>query len=223
MGKSIFETICSLSSEPDLGGGTIRLGLEKEDLFLFPTYYASGIEAIDKLVTDISSQTASVFNIPIRVKIAQEIVGGKCLVRVDVPELPAAGKPLYFKAQGLPRGAFRRIGSTDQRCTSDDLYAFFQNRSFEAPDRQIVADATWEDIDTEAIETYRRARASLNPLAEELNWSDEELLEALDCLVKSGGQLKITRTGLVSFGKSVAFRRIDLSNRIDYIRVSGKE
>ena len=32
-------------------------------------------------------------------------------------------KPVYLRATGLPSGAFRRIGSTDQRCTDDDLWA----------------------------------------------------------------------------------------------------
>jgi ATP-dependent DNA helicase RecG len=222
VGRAILETICSLSNEPDLGGGTILLGVEKDENSLFPLFTATGISDVDKVVSDLSSQSASVFNVPVRIDVTQEVVAGRCVIRVDVPELPRDQKPLYFKAQGLPAGAFRRIGSSDVRCTHDDLYAFFQMRAQEPPDRHIVEDATWDDIDPVAIDTYRRARAEANPLAEELNWTDLELLHALNGVVRHGDEVQITITGLIAFGKAAALRRISPSHRIDYIRVAGK-
>ncbi len=32
-----------------------------------------------------------------------------------------------LRKKGLPSGAFRRIGSTDQRCTDDDMHVFYQD------------------------------------------------------------------------------------------------
>ena len=223
VGRSLLETICSLSNEPGLGGGTILLGLEKEEMSLFPNFLVNGIDGIDKIITDIGSQVSSVFNVPVRVDISQAVVNGKCVVRVDVPELNPGQKPLYFMSQGLPKGAFRRIGSTDQRCNRDDLFVFFQHSSQEAPDRQVVEEATWDDIDLEAIDAYRNARARLNPLAEELNWSNVDLLYSLNCIKKGKERIEITKAGLVTFGKAAALRRLDPTNRVDYIRLSGKE
>jgi len=208
-----------MSNEPGLDGGTILLGVEKEQMNLFPQYMAVGIGDPDKVSSDLASGCASKFNIPVRVDVTREIVD----VRVDVPELNASQKPLYFKSMGLPRGALRRIGSTDQHCTDDDLIGFFQSKAQEAYDSSIVDSATWDDIDPAAVEAYRRARAEANPDAEELNWSDEEILHALGAVTKRGGDYIVTATGLLVFGKAAALRRIVPAHRVDYVRVTGKE
>ena len=106
VGKSVFETICALANEPDLGGGTILLGVHKEEGLLFPLYTASGVSNTDKLTLDLSTSCASLFNFPVRVEIKPEMVDGRVVLRVNVAELPATQKPLYFKAIGLPRGAY---------------------------------------------------------------------------------------------------------------------
>jgi ATP-dependent DNA helicase RecG len=82
----------------------------------------------------------------------------------------------------LPRGAFRRIGSTDQRCTEDDLIALYQGRQQESFDAGLVPDTTLDDLSPEALPTTASSRREANPDAEELRWSDEELLQALGCI-----------------------------------------
>jgi ATP-dependent DNA helicase RecG len=220
--KTVYETICALSNEPELGGGTILLGVEKE-FSLFPIYAATGITAADKLQSDIASACSTMFNSPIRVDLSVELVGNSRVIRIDVPELPRNQKPLYFRAQGLPKGAFRRHGPTDVRCTDEDLIAFFQSKTLEPYDSSIIEDATWDDIDSNAIGAYRRSRAEVNHLAEELNWSDEDMLHALGAVKKIGGNIRITVTGLTMFGTTAALRRLLPSLRVDYIRVPGNQ
>lgn len=222
VGKSVFETICAMSNEPGLEGGTILLGVEKE-LALFPLYTASGVRDPDKIGADIASGCASMFNNPVRVEISTEKVGRVVVLRINVPELAPHQKPLYFERQGLPRGAFRRIGSTDQHCTEEDLLLFFQGKDASAYDTTLVQDAAWDDIDLKAIDTYRDARREANPLAEELRWSDEELLHALGCLKRVDGKMRVTVAGLITFGKASALRRICPAHRVDYIRVPGTQ
>lgn len=143
---------------------------------------------------------------------------------VFVPEAAAQDKPIYFKAQGLPRGAYRRIGSTDQHCTEDDLFVLYQGRQQESFDAGPVSDTTVEDLSPEAIADYRQARAEANPDAEELRWSDEELMQALGGLRRnSQGQWQPTVAGLILFGKPSALRRCFPMTRVDYIRVPGRE
>ncbi|WP_424360854.1 ATP-binding protein [Methylocystis parvus] len=88
-------------------------------------------------------------------------------------------------------------------------------------DSCIVDDATYEDLDESAIGAYRRARAEFNRLAEELTWTDEDMLYALGAIKRSNDALKITVTGLVMFGKQPALRRLFPSHRVDYIRIPG--
>lgn len=224
VGKSVLETICAFANEPGLGGGWIALGVIREEMALFPSYEVEGIEQPDKLSADIASQCRDMFNVPLRVDISTENVQGKNIVVVFVPEAQPQDKPVFFKSQGLPKGAFRRIGSTDQRCTDDDLAVFYQGRQQETFDAGIVADATQEDFSPEAIADYRQSRADANPDAEELRWSDNELLQALGCARRDQkGEWKPTVAGLILFGKPSALRRCFPMTRVDYIRVPGRE
>lgn len=220
-GKSLYETICALSNEPGLEGGTILLGVEKEES-LFSFYRPAGIKDPDRLSSDIASACATMFNIPVRVSIRPERVSDVTLLRVDVPELPQNQKPLYFKSTGLPRGAFRRIGPTDVKCSDEDLQAFFQGKVSDPIDGRVIADCTLEDIDPTAVAAYRKARADVNPLAEELNWSDEDMLHSLGAIRRSEGSFRATMAGLLTFGKSAALRRLAPAQRVDYIRVPGR-
>jgi ATP-dependent DNA helicase RecG len=179
VGKSLLETVCAFANEPGLGGGWLLLGVAREDMALFPGYEVQGIEQPDKISADLASQAASVFNRPLRLDIRTEAIHDKAVIVVFVPELAAHDKPLYFKSQGLPRGAMRRIGSTDQHATEEDLIALYQNRQQDSFDAGLVQDATTEDFSPDAIADYRQSRRDANPDAEELGWTDQELLQAL--------------------------------------------
>jgi len=217
-GKSVYETICAFANEPDLGGGTILLGVDSEQA-LFALYSVCGVKNPDKLSSDISSACATMFNQPIRVDIKPVSVNGLIVLKIDVPELPKSQKPLYFKATGLPKGAFRRIGPTDLKCTDEDLLAFFHGKANDPYDARIVPDAGWDDLDPVAIAAYRKHRSEANKLAEELAWSDDDMLFSIGAIRHLDNKTKITITGILIFGKSLSIRRIFPTHRVDYIRV----
>ena len=220
--KSVLETVCAFANEPALGGGYILLGVELDVRSLFPYYVVTGIQQPDKLQLDLATQCASMFNQPIRPEIEiEKLPDGKLVMKVFVPELPDGQKPLYFKNDGLPKGAFRRIGSSDQTCTDDDLFIFY-NRE-DTFDSAIVKDSSIEDISEEALSLYRKLRSNVNAYAEELTYKDEELLQSLGCIKKEKGEWHLTYTGLLVFGKRQALRRILPMVRVDYIRVPGNE
>ena len=221
--RSFLETVCAFSNEPDLKGGWILLGAQKDEASLFPAYTAVGIPNPDTLSQKISTQCATAFNVRVRPRVQTEEVNGVPLLVVYVPEAPVADKPVYFKKQGLPRGVYRRIGSTDQQCTEDDLLVFYGQRSGATYDKSVVLDATLADLDPDAIETYRRARRRVNEAAEELEWEDDELLEALGAARRTDGALRPTVAGVLLFGTRRALRRLFPMMRVDYIRVPGRE
>lgn len=220
VGKSVYESICAFSNEPDLDGGVILLGIEKEDS-LFPTYKAVGVKDPDKLSSDIASACSTMFNIPIRVNITAEKIGKATVLKIIVQELPKASKPLYFKATGLPKGAYRRIGPTDIKCTDEDMSVFFQGKANAAFDEQIIRDSSWNDIDPAAVKAYKDARAETNPHSETLTWSSKDLLQALGAIRYDGDAIRLTTTGLIVFGTTTALRRLAPAHRVDYIRISG--
>ena len=222
VGKSILETVCAFANEPDIGGGYLLLGAVRKgfDDQGFPIYEPENIANPDKVQSDLANQCASVFNIRLRPQIKQETIEGKTVIIVKVDEVPAAHKPVYFEKRGLPQGAYRRIGSTDQKCTEEDLSVFYS--SADSIETVIVKGSNLDDIDENAVSYYRKLRKQVNPAAEELAYEDTELLLALKaCEKEPSGNYVLTNVGLIVFGKSMALRRLMPALRVDYIRVPG--
>jgi ATP-dependent DNA helicase RecG len=223
LGKSALQTVCAFANEPRLGGGYLLFGVSgTQDLFGF-RYDPVGVPNPDKLQADLASQSASMFNRPLRPEVWTEVVDGCVLVGAYIPESPAGHKPIYFQAQGLPRGAFRRIGSADQRCTEDDLLVFYSDRQQQTFDQTLMLDVGLDELDPEALAEYRRERTRTNPAAEELQWSDEELLLGVGGAGRHEGRIVPTVAGVLLFGRRTLLRRVFPMTRLDYIRVPGRE
>lgn len=223
--RSVMETVCAFSNEPGLGGGYLLLGVTaSHQMGLFNRQYeVTGIESADKLQSDLASQCATAFNRPVRPQIEIDQVGDKLVAAVFIPELAPAEKPLFLRALGLPRGAFRRVGSTDQEGTDDDVMALYQGHQADSYDAAVLRDADISDIDPEAIRAYRELRRAANPVAEELAWADNDLLRALGAVGTENGVVRPTVAGLLLFGTSAALRRCFPMMRIDYVRIPGRE
>ena len=219
--KSIMETVCAFANEPGLGGGYLLLGAVRTGFQNgLPVYVPENIENPDKIQNDVITQCSSMFNVRIRPQIEPEVIDGKTVLVVKVDEAPEAQKPIYITSRGLPQGAFRRVGSSDQKCTEDDMRVFYS--SAESFDSTIVKGATLDDIDENAVAYYRKLRSKVNPNAEELSYDDNDLLLALRaCEKEKNGEYVLTYTGLIVFGKAMSLRRLLPALRVDYIRVSG--
>jgi ATP-dependent DNA helicase RecG len=216
---SIMETVCSYSNEPGLGGGYILMSISADDSDSFTTAFrVDPIPDLDKLQSDIATQCASMFNMPVRPAMTIEKINGLPVLKIWVDELPDKQKPLYFTKKGLPSGAFRRIGSTDQHCTEDDMHVFYQDKG--SYDQTPIKGATLADVDENALKRYRLLREKVNPAAEELAYSDNELLEALGCVNKENPN-ELNLAGLLLFGNSKIQRSTFPMLRADYIRVPG--
>lgn len=220
LGRTVLETVCAFANEPDMGGGYILIGAARDDLSLFPSYVAQNIDDTDKVQSDLATQCSSVFNIPIRPTIVIENVDGKNVMVVRIEELGPGQKPVYFKDKNLPQGAYRRIGPTDHKCTEDDLRVFYSD--LDVYDCSILKRTSLKDVDDTALKQYKRLRAEINPAAEELSYSDVDLLIALGCLDNQNKE-HLTVAGLLLFGTRMAQRRELPMIRADYIRVPGKE
>jgi len=225
LGKSVMQTVIAFANEPGLDGGYLLLGAnwktnDKGDV----VYWAEGLSDLDKVQKDLATQCATMLNVAIRPEMQIETIDGKSVLVVYVPESDISHKPIYLKATGLPRGAYRRTGSTDQRCVDEDLWVLRgETQPHTGPDMVVIREANRDDIDSMAVAEYRRLRAEANPEAEELVYGDDDLLEAICALRRIDGELRPTLAGIVLFGKSLALRRLMPALRIDYIRVPGMQ
>jgi ATP-dependent DNA helicase RecG len=201
------------------------MGVAQKSGSLFPDYEVCGLSDPDKVQRDIATQCRENFSVPIRPEIAVEEFNGKRVMVVYIPEAAPHDKPVYIKTKGPTKGSFRRIGSTDQICTDDDIAMFYQSRGLSSFDENVIGGTTLEDIDQRAILAYRSARSGPkdDSAAELLRFNDDDLLYALNGTVRDGGRTRLTLAGLVLFGKAAAIRRYLPMTRIDYIRVDGRE
>ena len=202
-----------------MGGGLLIIGVEKQG----DVYIPVGASDTDKTTSEISTQCASMFNVPIRPQISTDTIDGKNVIIVDVRESAPTVKPVYFKNDELPKVAFIRVGPTDQKCTEDDLAALYNERLNEFYDETIVSGANMDDIDPDAVAYYRKLRRNINPNATELAWADEPLLESISAVKRDNDKLKPTVAGILLFGTRAALRRLFPMVRVDYITVPGTE
>lgn len=225
LGRSVLETVIAFANEPGLDGGYLLLGVDwsvndKGDTVYRPV----GLVDPDKIQKDLATQCATQLNVTLRPYMQVELVNGCALLVVYVPELESHLKPVYKQATGLPKGAYRRIGSTDQRCVDEDLWVLRgTHQSMYGPDSSVMPYARMEDFDPQVIELYRRERARVNTNAEELLYNNEDLLEALGAVRREGDQLLPTLAGVLLFAKPIALRRLLPMVKIDYIRIAGLE
>lgn len=218
-GKSILETIVAFSNEPGMHGGYLILGVSRVEGSLFPEYKITGINDPDKLQMDIASQCVTQLNIPVRPEISVELLQGYRVLVIFVPELSQSQKPVFFSKLGLPKGAYRRIGSTDQQCQEDDMRVFYHDDK-QSYDSIPIKGTSYRDLDPNAINRYRQLRTVVNPVAEELTLDDMGLLQSLGCVNRDNPK-ELNLAGLLLFGTSAAQRSVLPMLRVDYIRVPG--
>jgi len=225
LGKSALETISAFSNEPGGGGGYFIFGLKRaEEEEPEKRYLVKGVSNPDKVQQELANVCRNTFNIRITPKISVHTYEGRTIIVAFVPEAFCRNKPVFIERLGTERGAFRRIGSADHRCTADDLDLLYQLRSQKNYESEVLPDASWEDISLEAIEAYRRLRSQLDPNAEELTLGDRELLLSLKAAVKVSGDIIPNIGGVLLFGNKSALRReMPMAARIDYIIVEGIE
>jgi len=224
VGESALETISAFSNEPGLGGGYLVLGLKKNGLMSTPRYIVAGVSDPDKLQCELVTLCRQSFNKPIRPAIDVILHPDGPVIVAYIPEAEPYDKPIYIESRGIEKGAFRRIGPTDQICTREDLDLINRLRSQKKFDETMINNGSWKDFDPKAIEAYRRYRKDVNGDAKELEWSDQDLMVALGAAVELKNELKPTIAGILLFGSEMALRRLfPIAARIDYIVVDGKE
>ncbi len=217
-GDSTLSTVSAFSNEPGLGGGYLVFGVEDGTFAVVGVDQPEDLE--QRLVKSCCDQT---LNRPVRPSIWTEVVEGRPVVVAFVPEARASDKPIYLRRKGLPRGAFRRIGSGDVRCSDDDI-RWLHQLALETPhEESVLRDGKWTDLDPEAIAEARRRILKQSPASEVKRLSDEELVVALGGGKPTADGVKPTLLGLLLFGTWLGLRTHVPLHRIDYIRVAGTQ
>jgi len=190
---SVLETLSAFANRRD--GGVLIFGIDEE-----AGYVPAGVYDAASLQEDLSSVASDAMEPPIRPEFTLAEVDDAVIVAAEVPECPDVRKPCYIKSRGLPDGAYRRVGNTNRRMTSDDLAQFLGalRDDFEAGP---VRDAAIEDLDVGAIEEYRQAIVARDPSSGARDASRADLLRRGGFVAEEEERLIPTVAGLLLFGR----------------------
>lgn len=227
IGKSIMQTICAYSNEPGLGGGWILLGVSEPDQS-HDSHWIEGIKNVDNLLGELSNNCRNQFEHPIAFESKHEEVEGKLVIGIFVPELNPSAKPCRFigkynKSTKRKTGVWRRGANGDYECTEKELEPLLIARLGISYENIIPSGITVSDLDSDAIDLYRRLRAKVRPTAEELQSDNNGLLQALNLITPSHTDFIPNLAGLLLMGKPLSLRRLVPAIRVDYVRIQGNE
>jgi len=153
--KSARET---LSAFANTRGGVLLLGVSEGEGF-----GVTGVGDPAKIQADLASMCSEDLSPAIRAHVSLVSVEGRPLVVAEVAELPKHAKPCYVKSVGMHKGSYVRVGEGDRRLTSEEVGQLIADRGQPAFDREIVENATIDDLDSRSLRDYVERLRTVNP------------------------------------------------------------
>jgi len=192
--KRLYESLSAFSNH--LGGGVILLGLDENRRF-----EVVGVGDPHRIQEDTSSLASAEMEPALRPAFTIEQIAGKTVVAIEVEELSLGKKPCYYKPAGLQGGAYIRVGNTNRRMTSYEIFGYVSSHEQPRFDEGPVLSADLEDLDRPKLERYIRALRVARPGAAYLKESFKDVLLRLRVVCRHDTILKPTLAGLLMFGK----------------------
>lgn len=145
-------------------------------------------------------------------------VNGANIMWIQVPRADYRNKPIYINNNPI-KGTFKRNHEGDYHCTEEEVKSMLRDANDSGNDGGLLDGYTMEDIDTNALKSYRIEFEHRNP---EHVWNGENDLTflknmggyAIDRVTRKGW---LTTAGLLMFGKGLAVRERFDNIRMDYI------
>ena len=192
--KRLFEPLSALANRS--GGGVILFGLDEAQDF-----DVLGVGNVHLLQEEVGHVASADMEPALRLEFTiEEIVPGKSVVVVEVPEVLGDQKPCYHKSAGLAGGAYIRVGNTNRQMTDYEIFGYLSTRNQPTFDEDVVPGSSIDDLDMASVEDYIRQLRQNRPLAHHLKRDNAQVLQTLRIAKSSNGVLRPTLAGLLIFG-----------------------
>ena len=217
---AVWETYSSFANTD---GGVILFGVEehpKEPEFAKRFIFRS-INNPDQRIKDfwntINSDKCS-SNILVDANVGTCVLFGETIIWVEVPRAKYNQRPVYINGN-LMKGTYKRNHEGDYHCTEDEVKAMLRDANDTGNDGGILAGYTMDDIDTNALRSYRIEFEHRNPDHVWNQLEDSAFLGKMGGYVKdsSTGKMWLTTAGLLMFGTGEAIRERFDNIRMDYL------
>lgn len=183
--KRLYDTLSSFSNQDD--GGIIIFGIDEKN-----DYRESGVYDAQDLQKKINEQCLQMEPVvrPLLTVVEKE---GKSFVAAEIPGIDLAERPCYYKGQGRLKGAFTRIGDSDEPMTEYEIYSYEAFRKKYQDDIRGIYRVTLPALNQEKLAEYIQKLKNGKPnLA---NLPDTEIYELMS----------ITRNGEVTLSATMLF------------------
>ena len=183
--KRLYDTLSSFSNQDD--GGIIIFGVDEEH-----GYQESGVYDAQDLQKKINEQCLQMEPVvhPLLTVLEKD---GKCFVAAEIPGMDLADRPCYYRGQGRIKGAFVRVGDSDEPMTAYEIYSYEAFRKKYQDDLREIPRASFASLNQETLKTYLEKIREGKPKLSRL--PDEEICELMS----------ITRNGEVTLSAVLLF------------------
>ncbi|MDO9746981.1 ATP-binding protein [Glaesserella parasuis] len=225
---SVMQTVCAFANEVGLEYGYLLLGVSEPD-DEHKNYWVSGVSDSDRVLDQIQTNCRNQFKVVVNIDAGMAIIENKTVIAVKVFELDPASKPCSFLSSGKNKKNFTKTGiwrrglNGDYEATVDELQSIYSQKQGLSYENTFLPNVTWDDIDPEKIEEYRRLRRKVRQDSPELDYDDVTLLDTFNLIRQKDGAIQPNIAGLLLFGTNVALRKHLPMIRVDYIRHRGSQ
>lgn len=142
----LYDTLSSFSNQDE--GGIIIFGVDEKQKYSEVGVYDP--QDIQKKINEQCLQMEPV----IRPVITIVEKNNKFFVAAEIPAIDLAERPCYYKGKGRLRGAYTRIGDSDEPMTEYEVYSYEAYRKKYQDDIREVPRANLETLDDNALAQY---------------------------------------------------------------------
>jgi ATP-dependent DNA helicase RecG len=191
--KRLYEPLSGFANRT--GGGVLLFGLDEDAEFAIV-----GVGDPQRLQEELA-HVASDMEPALRPQFTVDEIGGRPIVGAVIDEVSAAQKPCFYKPQGLPKGAYLRVGNTNRQMSEYEVFLYLSARGQPKDDEELVAGATLDDLDTKHVDSYLGRLREARPRGGYLEGVHEDVLARLHVCRDEAGILRPTLAGLLMFAK----------------------
>ena len=218
--NSVWETYSSFANTD---GGVILFGVEEHlrETDFNRRFSFVPIKNPDQRIKDfwntINSDKVS-SNILVDADVGTCEINGATIIRINVPQANYRQRPVYINGNPM-KGSFKRNYEGDYHCTEDEVKAMLRDANDSGNDGGLLNGYTLDDIDLNALRSYRIEFEHRNPDHVWNGEDDQTFLKNMEgyAVDRATGKGWLTTAGLLMFGKGLAVRERFGNIRMDYI------
>ena len=144
--KRLYDTLSSFSNQ-DMGG-IILFGIDET-----ADYQVVGVYDAQDLQKKVTSQCMQM-EPPVRAVFTLAEMEGKLICSAEIPSIDISERPCYYQGAGRMKGAYIRVGDSDQTMTDYELYSYEAFRKHLHDDERPVPRASLSMLDQNLLQQY---------------------------------------------------------------------